>query len=97
MECLDVPRPWHADQLHLVKWQAFSALEILFHIDQPVDAKSMARAQAKKCASRLIQDDATDDGPAPDARRCVTEDVGGGQADLDDDEPPHDLWYEKYK
>ncbi len=34
MECLDIPTPWHPDQPHLAEWQAFSAREILFNLDQ---------------------------------------------------------------
>ena len=50
---LGVPLPWHPEQPHLAEWQAFSAREILFHLDQTVDARNMAQAQAKKRASQL--------------------------------------------
>ena len=55
----------------------------------------MAQAQAKKHASHLVHDDAEDDGPAPDTRRFVIEDIGGAPADLDDEEPPDHLGCEK--
>ena len=97
MEYPAVSLPWHADQPHLAEWQAFSAREMLFHLDQTVDARSMAQAQAKKRASHLVQDDAEDDGPAPDTRRFVIEDNGGAPADLDDGEPPVDLGCEKHE
>ena len=97
MEYLDIPLPWHADQPYLAEWQAFSAREILFHLDQTVDARNMAQAQAKKHDSHLVQDDAEDDGPAPDTRRFVIEDIGGAPADLGDEEPPDDLGCEKHE
>ena len=71
---------------HLAEWQAFSAREILFHLDQSVHAKNLAQAQAKKHASHLVQDDAEEDGPAGDEHRFVDEDIGGSSADFDDEE-----------
>ena len=46
MEYLAIPLPWHPDQPHLAEWQAFSTREILFNIDQSVEARNMAHKQA---------------------------------------------------
>ena len=43
MEYLAIPLPWHPDQPHLAEWQAFSTREILFNIDQSVEARNMAQ------------------------------------------------------
>ena len=56
MEFCDVPLPWHTEQPHLAEWQAFSIREILFHLDQTVDARNMAQAQARKRAAQLTKD-----------------------------------------
>jgi hypothetical protein len=48
MEFLSIPLPWHPDQPHLAEWQAFSAREILFNLDQAVEARNMAQKQVAK-------------------------------------------------
>ena len=37
---------------HLSEWQAYSAREIIFHLDQTVEAKNMAQAQARASRGR---------------------------------------------
>ena len=60
MEYLAIPVPWHPDQPHLAEWQAFSTREIIFNIDQSVEARNMAQKQAAKykmqipCAERRV-------------------------------------------
>ena len=56
MEHLGIPSPWHPDQPHLAEWQAFSTREILFNIDQSVEARNMAQKQAAKHKSMLAKD-----------------------------------------
>ena len=53
MEYLAIPLPWHPEQPHLAEWQAFSTREILFNIDQSVEARNMAQKQAAKHKSML--------------------------------------------
>ena len=55
MEYLAIPAPWHPDQPHLAEWQAFSTREILFNIDQSVEARNMAQKQAAKHKSMLTK------------------------------------------
>eukprot|EP00969_Alexandrium_andersonii_P260463 11515686-Alexandrium_andersonii.AAC.1 len=69
MEYLDIPLPWYAEQAHLSEWQAYSTREILFHLDQAVDARNMAQAQARARTADLAKDDVDDeDLPASTAR-----------------------------
>ena len=96
LEFMDVPLPWHAEQPHLAEWQAFSAREILFNLDQSVDAKNMAQEQAKKHASRFIQDDMEVDDVSPDNRRFVVEDIGGDPPDFSDEDQDDELGVKKH-
>merc|ERR1712086_1180603 len=48
MDYLACPLPWHRDQPHMAEWQAFSTREILFNLDQSVEARNMAQKQAAK-------------------------------------------------
>ena len=82
MEFLDIPLPWHPDQPHLSEWQAYSAREILFHLDQTVDARNMAKAQARAHAADLVKDDADDEEVHPLAARLVVEDRRRAQGDV---------------
>ena len=61
MKYLDIPLPWHPDQPHLAEWQAFSTREILFNLDQSVEARSMAQKQAAKYKSLITKDDDDDE------------------------------------
>ena len=88
MEYLDIPRPWHEEQAHLSEWQAYSAREILFHLDQTVDARNMAQAQARARAADLAKDDVDDEDLPASTARVVVEDIGGAPADFDGDAPP---------
>ena len=56
MKYLAIPAPWHSDQPHLAEWQAFSTREILFHLDQSVEARNMAQQQAAKHKSMITTD-----------------------------------------
>ena len=99
MEYSDVPLPWHTEQPHLAEWQAFSTREILFHLDQTVDARNMAQAQARQRAAQLTKDDTDDAGSemATCTRHIVVEDLGGAPAYLDEDAHPESLGDEKHE
>ena len=56
MDHLACPLPWHRDQPHRAEWQAFSTREILFNLDQSVEARNMAQKQAAKRKSQLTKD-----------------------------------------
>ena len=56
MEFVGIPLPWHPDQPHLSEWQAHSTREILFHLDQTVDARNMAKEQARARGGDLVKD-----------------------------------------
>ena len=56
MEFLAIPTPWHVDQPHLAEWQAFSTREILFNLDQSVEARNMAQKQAAKHKWSIARD-----------------------------------------
>ena len=96
MDGLAVPLPWHRDQPHLAEWQAFSTREILFNLDQTVDARNMAQAQARKRASLLTKDD-MDDEPLAARPLQIVEDLGGAPADLDDEGLANDAGGEKHE
>ena len=89
MEHLGIPSPWHPDQPHLAEWQAYSTREILFNIDQSVEARNMAKKQAAKHKGMLAKDGEEDADTMPKAR-IVIEDLGGAPADLDDEAHPED-------
>jgi hypothetical protein len=89
MECLACPVPWHRDQPHLAEWQAFSTREILFNLDQSVEARNMAQKQAAKHKS-LLTKDGDEDEDTMSKPQIVIEDLGGAPADLDDETHPED-------
>ena len=75
MEYLAIPLPWHPDQPHLAEWQAFSTREILFNLDQSVEARNMAQRQAAKHQSMVTKDgDADED--TMSKPNIVIEDLG---------------------
>merc|ERR1712185_714002 len=73
MEYLAIPLPWHTDQPHLAEWQAFSTREILFNIDQSVEARNVAQKQAAKDKSMLTKD-CDDDADTMSKANIVIED-----------------------
>ena len=85
MDHLARPLPWHRDQPHLAEWQAFSSREILFNLDQSVEARNMAQKQAAKHKS-LLTKDGDEDEDTMSKPRIVIEDLGGAPADLDEHE-----------
>ena len=96
MEHLGIPSPWHPDQPHLAEWQAYSTREILFNIDQSVEARNMAKKQAAKHKGMLAKDGEEDADTMPKAR-IVIEDLGGAPADLDDEAQPEDATHSKHE
>ena len=92
MEHLAIPLPWHPDQPHLAEWQAFSTREILFNIDQSVEARNMAQKQAAKHKS-MVTKDGDDDADAMSKPKIVIEDLGGAPADLDAEDHPEAVSY----
>ena len=74
MEHLGIPSPWHPDQPHLAEWQAYSTREILFNLDQSVEARNMAKKQAAKHKGMLAEDGEDDADTMPKAR-IVIEDL----------------------
>ena len=96
MEYLAIPLPWHPDQPHLAEWQAFSTREILFNLDQSVEARNMAQKQAAKHKSMLAKD-GDDDADAMSKPKIVIEDLGGAPADLDDEGHPEDANLPKHE
>ena len=96
MEYLAIPLPWHPDQPHLAEWQAFSTREILFNIDQSVEARNMAQKQAAKHKSMLTKDGDDDEG-LMSKPKIVIEDLGGAPADLDDEDHPEDATASKHE
>ena len=76
MEYLAIPLPWHTEQLHLAEWQAFSTRDILFNIDQSVEARNMAQKQAAKHKSMLTSDGDDDEGTISKPKIAI-EDLGG--------------------
>ena len=96
MEYLAIPLPWHPDQPHLAEWQAFSTREILFNLDQSVEARNMAQKQAAKRKSMLAKD-GDDDTDAMSKPKIVIEDLGGAPADLDDEDHPEDGTVSKHE
>ena len=96
MEYLAVPLPWHPDQPHLAEWQAFSTREILFNLDQSVEARNMAQKQAAKHKSMLAKDGDDDEGTMSKPK-IVIEDLGGAPADLDDEDHPEDASVPKHE
>ena len=61
MDYVDCPLPWHRDQAHLAEWQASSTREILFNLDNTVEARNMAQKQAAKHKRQLTKDDDDDE------------------------------------
>jgi hypothetical protein len=96
MECLAIPVPWHPDQPHLAEWQAFSTREILFNLDQSVEARNMAQKQAAKHKS-LLTNDGDEDEDTMSKPKIVIEDLGGAPADLDDEAHPEDATAAKHE
>ena len=96
MEYLAIPLPWHPDQPHLAEWQAFSTREILFNIDQSVEARNMAQKQAAKHKSMVTKDGDDDEGTMSKPK-IVIEDLGGAPADLDDENHPEDASVPKHE
>ena len=96
MEHLGVPSPWHPDQPHLAEWQAFSTREILFSIDQSVEARNMAQKQAARHKS-MVAKDGDDDADTMPRARIVIEDLGGAPADLDAEDHPEETTAAKHK
>ena len=96
MVYLAVPLPWHLDPPHLAEWQAFSTREILFNLDQSVEARNMAQKQAAKHKSMLTKDGDDDEGTMSKAKIFI-EDLGGAPADLDDEDHPDDATVPKHE
>jgi hypothetical protein len=96
MEYLAIPLPWHTEQLHLAEWQAFSTREILFNIDQSVEARNMAQKQAAKHKS-MIAKDGDDDEDLISKPKLIIEDLGGAPADLDDEDHPEETTSRKHE
>ena len=96
MEYLAVATPWHPDQPHLAEWQAFSTREILFNLDQSVEARNIAQKQAAKHKSMLTTDGDEDDDDMTKPR-IVIEDLGGVPDDLDDEAHPEDAARPKHQ
>ena len=96
MEHLDIPSPWHPDQPHLAEWQAYSTREILFNLDQSVEARNMAKKQALKHKGMLAEDGEDDADTMPKASIEI-EDLGGAPADLDDEAHPEDVTAPKHE
>ena len=96
MECLACPVPWRPDQPHLAEWQAFSTREILFNLDQSVEARNMAQKQAAKHKSLLIKDGEEDE-DTMSRPKIVIEDLGGAPADVDDEAHPEDATHGKHE
>ena len=96
MEHLGIPSPWHPDQPHLAEWQVYSTREILFNIDQSVEARNMAKKQAAKHKCMLAKDGEGDADTMPKAR-IVIEDLGGAPADIDDEDYPEDATAAKHE
>jgi len=65
-------------------------------LDQTVDARNIAQAQARKHASLLAQDD-TDDEPLASRPRQIIEDLGGMPAEFDDEGIPNDAGSKKHE
>ena len=97
MEYIAIPLPWHPDQPHLAEWQAFSTREILFNIDQSVEARNMAQKQAAKHKSMVTKDGDDDDEGTMSKPKIVIEDLGGAPADLDDEDHPEDATVSKHE
>ena len=96
MEYLAIPLPWHPDQPHLAEWQACSTREILFNLDQSVEARNMAKQQAAKHKSMLTNDGDDDEGNMSKPKILI-EDLGGAPADLDDEDHPEDATMPKHE
>ena len=96
MEYLAIPLPWHTEQLHLAEWQAFSTREILFNIDQSVEARNLAQKQAAKHKS-VITKDGDDDEDFMSKPKLIVEDLGGAPADLDDEDHQEDATASKHE
>ena len=96
MEYLAIPLPWHTEQLHLAEWQAFSTREVLFNMDQSVEARNMAQKQAAKHKS-MITKDSDDDEDLMSKPKLIIEDLGGAPADLDDEAHPEDATASKHE
>merc|ERR1712023_463032 len=96
MKYLAIPLPWHPSQPHLAEWQAFSTREILFNIDQSVEARNMAQKQAAKHKSMVTKDGDDDEG-LMSKPKIVIEDLGGAPADLDDEDHPEDASVPKHE
>jgi hypothetical protein len=96
MECLAIPLPWHPDQPHLSEWQAFSTREILFNLDQSVEARNMAQKRAAKHRSLLTKDGDADDDITSKPKITIG-DLGGAPADLDDEEHPEEATAAKHE
>ena len=85
MQLVGVPLPWHPDQPHIAEWQAFSAREILLHLDESVDARNVAQKQATKHKSAIVCDPNAEHGDDRGPRMYI-EDLGGAAADFENDE-----------
>ena len=97
MEYLEIPLPWHPEQPHLAEWQAFSTREILFNIDQSVEARNMAQKQAAKHKSMVTKDGDDDDDGTMSKHKIVIEDLGGAPADIDEEDHPEDATVSKHE
>ena len=84
------------DQPHLAEWQAFSTREILFNLDQSVEARNMAQKQAAKHKS-LLTKDGEEDEDTMSRPKIVIEDLGGAPADVDDEAHPEDATHGKHE
>ena len=84
MVYLGIPLPWHPDQPHLAEWQAFSAQEILFNLDNTVDGRNEAQKQAVKHRSQMTTDADQDEDSSTTGPKIIVEDLGGAPADDDD-------------
>jgi len=91
MVYLGIPLPWHPDQPHLAEWQAFSAQEILFNLDNTVDGRNEAQKQAVVHRRQMTTDADQAEDSSTTGPKIIVEELGGAPADDDggdfEDEP----------
>jgi len=91
MVYMGIPLPWHPDQPHLAEWQAFSAQEILFNLDNTVDGRNEAQKQAVVHRRQMTTDADQAEDSSTTGPKIIVEELGGAPADDDggdfEDEP----------
>ena len=81
MVYMGIPLPWHPDQPHLAEWQAFSAQEILFNLDNTVDGRNEAQKQAVAHRREMTADADQAEDFSTTGPKIIVEDLGGAPAD----------------